>query len=125
MTDPSSNTPTPAVRERALMRCSLIAAWMVAAAGLLVLLGWVFDVQVLKSVLPAFATMKPNAALAFLLLGTAAAQLPRSGAVTSRRLIQLMVLTAQLIAALTLAEYAFDLKLGIDQLLFSDSGSTG
>jgi PAS domain S-box-containing protein len=107
------------------MRCSLIAAWMVAAAGLLVLLGWVFDVQVLKSVLPAFATMKPNAALAFLLLGTAAAQLPRSGAVTSRRLIQLMVLTAQLIAALTLAEYAFDLKLGIDQLLFSDSGSTG
>jgi hypothetical protein len=36
---------------------------------MLVLLGWTFDIQVSKSVMPSFATMKPNAAFGFLLPG--------------------------------------------------------
>src|SRR6188768_296188 len=39
--------------------------------GVFVLLGWMFDVSVLKSVLQGKATMKPNAALCFVLCGMA------------------------------------------------------
>ena len=108
------------------MRCSRIAAWLVAATGMLVLLGWMFDVQVLKGVLPGFVTMKTNTALAFLLLGTAAVQLHRSGSATSRRIIQLIALAVSLLGALTLAEYVLGWNLSIDQLLFSEaSGVAG
>ena len=58
-----------------------LAAWLVAAArifglavtvlGALVLAGWIFDVALLKSVQAGWATMKPNAALGFLMAGAA------------------------------------------------------
>ena len=41
----------------------------VALVGAAVLVGWAFDVTVLKSVSPHYSSMKPNAALAFVLVG--------------------------------------------------------
>ena len=44
----------------------------VAALGVLVLAGWMFDVAALKSVTAAWATMKVNTAVAFLMVGRSA-----------------------------------------------------
>src|SRR5579863_9730343 len=84
-----------------------------------------FNIRALTSVVPGWATMKPNTALGF--IGTGAAlwliQL-RRGELSSPR--QRHILVARILSAvvglvglLTLAEYLFYLNLGIDTALFS------
>jgi len=101
----------------------------IAAIGMacVVLYGWAFRVEILKSVLPGLVTMKVNTALGLGFSGIALwLQLPgkaRSIRTYSARFFALLV---ALIGAATLAEYLFGTNLGIDQLLFSDlEGSSG
>ena len=73
------------------------------------LAGWVFDVTLLKTVVPGWTAMVPNTALCFILSGTALfwggrAAVPPAGAVA-------------LIGYLTVAEYLFGVDLAIDRLL--------
>ena len=99
---------------------------MAAGVALLVLFGWALDVGFLKSILPATASMKPNTAVALLLLGLSVV------AVSARRpphipspdrvwLARLGATGALLIGALTLLEYAIGMSLGIDRILFSNA----
>ncbi len=95
------------------------AALTVATLGLLVLIGWALDMPLIKSVLPGSMTMKANAALCFLLAGSALfLRLQTPG---WQRPEQGMSLIVTMIGLATLSEYAFDWQLGIDQLLFMDS----
>src|SRR4030067_3559438 len=100
---------------------SKIAAVIAIFVGSLVLAGWLFDVAVLKSVLPTLVTMKPNTALAFI-LGGASLRLMLGADVSQRslRIARIFASTAGLIALLTLFAHLFNLDLGIDQLLFKD-----
>jgi len=97
----------------------------VAAIGAVVLVGWVFDVGLLKSVLPGFSTTKANTATGLSLAGIALALLARSAVGPRGRLVaRILAVTVALVGLLTLAEYVTDLNLGIDELLFADTPST-
>lgn len=105
---------------------SRAAAVIVMCVGLLVLLGWQLDVASLKSVVPGYATMKANTAASVILSGIAlwlfnppslAADLRTRAAFTCASLVLA-------IGVLTLAEFAFGIRLGIDQALFGDAANS-
>ena len=100
-----------------------LAAILTAAIGVLVLAGWTLDLPVLKSVLPGAVEMKANAALGFILAGGALFLLrDRLKSPKRQRFSQALALAIGLLGLATLSEYAFNLQLGIDELLFRDSG---
>src|SRR5262252_713515 len=92
----------------------------VICLGLVVLLGWVLDVGVLKSVIPGLATMKANTALCFVLAGAALLLLPRAVEPKMRSAALIASLTATVIGLLNFSEDLSGWNLGIDQLLFED-----
>ena len=107
------------------LRFNTVSETMSAAVILLgwaVLVGWLFDNTTLKSVAPGLVSMKANNAVGFILLGVSL-WVVRAEPVDRRRRTQMTVCTTA-VAALglaTLAEYALDVDLGIDQLLFLES----
>lgn len=105
-----------------LSSLSQAASGIVLIVGLLVLTGWVIDVPTLKAVFPGLATMKPNTALAFFLAGMSLwlFQGEQAGQ-WARRLAQGCALAVAIVGFLTLMEYLWGLRLGIDRLLFPDT----
>jgi PAS domain S-box-containing protein len=99
------------------------ASVVVIMVGLLVLLGWTFDIEILKSIIPGIVTMKANAAVAFVLAG--ASLWLQVGKVRlsawARRLAQACALIVAVIGLLTFSQYLFGWKLEVDELLFRDS----
>ncbi len=96
----------------------------VSMIGGIVLVGWIYEIEILKNISSGLVTMKPNTAIAFVFSGFAlwlgAVEVP-----SRTRILWMRVCAAvpSLIGALTLAEYLLALDLGIDQLLFVDSVS--
>jgi diguanylate cyclase (GGDEF)-like protein len=93
---------------------------VVVAMGASVMLGWLFDIRILKSVVPGFEPMRVNTACAFIAAGAALwlmnASAPKS---PSRRLARFLAGLVTAIGVLTLAEDFLSINLGIDQLIFS------
>lgn len=103
------------------------AAVVVALVGSLVLVGWAFNLGILKGVSLGLVTMKVNAALSFILAGLSLWSVP---AVRGGRELPAGILTSHICAAgvlviggLTLSQDIGDLNFGIDQLLFPDTDS--
>ncbi len=127
-----SNTRLCAV----LGSCASAASAAAMAVGLLVLIGWMLDVAALTSISPAWVTMKPNTALAFVLAGVAlwivhatparsTVETPQSNP-SKVRIAHASAAIVALIGLLTLSQYLFGWSLGIDQLLFEEpSGAVG
>lgn len=110
------NSPITTATERFVK----VASVLVISIGCLVLIGWVFDIAILKSVLPKMVTMKANTALGFVVAGTSLLIVTKP---TNRKLRLLAVVCSLFIISLglsTLSEYLFDWNLGIDELLFKD-----
>ena len=100
----------PVVLDRLAHFCALA----VLLVGLLVLAGWALKLEALKSVLPGFASMKPNAALGMVLAGIALAQRRRSG-------LRLGCAAALIgLGGVSLAQDLSGADFGVDQLLFRD-----
>jgi two-component system, sensor histidine kinase and response regulator len=108
---------------RALRLAVLAAAVLTTIVGILVLLGWLFDVGTLKSVLPGKSTMKPNTALCFVLSGVALwftvskDRLPDVD-IARRHITLLCASLVTIISVVTLIQYLFALDLKIDSLIF-------
>ncbi|MFF8474244.1 SpoIIE family protein phosphatase [Streptomyces sp. NPDC015414] len=98
-------------------------ALVAAALGVVGLIGWIVDSDLLRTVLPdAGASMMPNTALALPLLGFALVVAVRGPAArwpapAARAAAGLVVL----IGGLTLVEYVAGVSLGIDQVLFEST----
>ena len=103
-------------------RISQITSLFVIAIGCFVILGWQFDINLLKSGFYGMElTMKPNTALCFLLAGMSL-RLLQCQRLTRRghRVAQGMAVVVMGIGLLTLSQYLFGWNLHIDQLLFQD-----
>jgi hypothetical protein len=106
--------------------------------GCLVLLGWLFDIEVLKSFSPSnLATMKANTALCFVLSGLSLWLLLKRGlggqgglegqfriSNFEFRISRVCAVAVAVIGLLTLSQYFFGWNLGIDELLFRDLSNT-
>ena len=101
----------------------------VIAIGCTVILGWIFDLQLLKSILPGLPSMKFNTATCFILGGFSLlfqhqwrAELTT---IKHQKIYNYLTFSASflivLISLITLVQYSFNLDLGIDQLLFKHS----
>ncbi len=98
------------------------AGALVICLGVLTLSGWIFDVEILKTVFPGLVSMKANSAICFILAGCALLVQVREP-VTGLRLHLAQVIAGVVIAValLTLAEYGLGRGLGLDQMLFRET----
>ncbi len=98
-----------------------ITSKIVILVGCAVLLGWLGNITLLKSLIPNVASMKVNTALCFIVAGVALRYLSLGNDQQRRRMIaQGCALAVMIISLLTLSEHFLGLNLGIDQLLFRD-----
>ena len=102
-----------------------VGSAVVVAVGVGVLIGWAAGVDALKSAGPGLVAMKANTALCFVLLGAATWTLRRDTR-PQRALRRVAAAVAVIVGMMTLAEYAFGLDLGIDQVVFREpAGAIG
>ena len=93
----------------------------VMGMGLLVMLGWVFDITVLKSIIPGFSTMKFNTALSFLLIAVSI-HFQTFDSFSRRLLWKIPGGLVLAVGLISLSEELIKSDLGIDQLLFPNEG---
>ncbi|MBI2517229.1 MAG: PAS domain S-box protein [Opitutae bacterium] len=113
----------PQLSARAVTVCrelSRAVGLALGAIALAVLMGWWLDIPLFKSLMPGWAAMKPNTALALLL--SAASLLPMSQATEPmlgrwRWWVRVTAGLAALIGGLTFMQHVARIDLGIDQLL--------
>jgi len=99
---------------------TLVGYGVLAAALAVILVGWVLDVAAVRSIIPGAVAMKPHTAAA-LGLGAVAMLLLATPARGRRRKVGLLLASIPgLLALAVLSEYVFRVKLGIDELLFTD-----
>ncbi len=126
MIAPAVEIARPRMPAAATLLMSALAAasnWGGAAAmivGAIVLLGWSLDVDSLKALGPGLLTMKANAAVCFLLIGTGIVALARPASGHRHLVGTALVAVAAGLAAVTLSQYLTGRDLGIDQLLFRE-----
>ncbi|GEM_PF-4941064 len=109
---------------RIFSKISKLAGIFTMLVGVLVLVGWVFDITFLKSISSNFIAMKANTALAFVLAGLALLFAQKDTIRPWKQNVGRLASTlVALIGLATLSEYIFGWNLGIDQLLFRESAS--
>lgn len=85
--------------------------------GIMVVLGWIFNIGIFKSVLPNYNTMKFNAALSFIIAGLAVYNLARGKQKHFTLLLSSLLI---LIGFITVMQDIIHINLGIDELFVSD-----
>ena len=106
-------------------RISQMATAFIIGMAVIVLLGWQFDIQLLKTGLTNTPVpMKPNTAICFLLCGISLGLWQMRGVRWGKTLAQALGWLVIAIASLTLVQYLFGWDLGIDQLLYQYLGKS-
>lgn len=104
----------------AVQRFARVVCALCALLAATVLTGWALEVPLLRSLLPGAVEMKANTAIGLM---ASAACLWLLAHARLAWLAQLLAVAIALLGLLTLAEYALAIDLGIDELLFADTGA--
>lgn len=116
---PMEHSATPQLNDRFILS-SRIAGQVIAAVGLLVLFGWAIGSDAIARLHSSLPTMKPNSALCLVLCGVSLWGInTRKPTVPGDWAIRAAAVIVLLLGGATLAEYASDSSLGIDQWLFN------
>lgn len=100
---------------------SKILAISVSSLGVMVFMGWLFDISILKSVVPGVVSMKVNTALCFILSGFTLWILNEEKQNSLKKMCSIVFPSIMiLIGLLTLGEYLFEINFGIDEFLFKE-----
>lgn len=99
-------------------RCLSQLSLLVISIGILVVIGWVFDFPLVKSIFPGQATMKFNTAIGFILIGFSFYLTVNEKYKFLTRLFSFLVLG---LGVATLYENIFQVGLGIDELVVRDT----
>jgi diguanylate cyclase (GGDEF)-like protein len=106
----------------ALSALSQTTSIVVILIGCVVIVGWIKDITVLKSVLPGWVAMKANTAICLILEGMSLWLWHWRAAISViRRAAQVCAALVVVVGLLTLIQYVFNLDLGIDQIFFQAS----
>jgi len=110
------------IRVLSILRTSVsVASIFTVGVGLLVLIGWIFNITPLKNIIPDAATMKFNTALCFFLAGISLWLLKNEeGGANVKHTGQIFAGLVVFIGMATIGEYLFGWNLGIDQLVIKD-----
>jgi len=112
----------PSDRLKPYATSPLFLGLLAACLGVIVLIGWIFDIDALKNVFPGLVTMKANTAIGLMLCGLALAFLSwERGGPLLRFCTALLAVVVIALGTSTLGEYFFGWNLGIDELLFRDA----
>ena len=109
--------PEPQIHFTHFARIPKAASGLAILVSSLVLLGWTFNLPILRSILPGQPHMVPHTAVAFILASLSLWTLRKKRKVSL--MSGLCALAVVVIAALTISEYVGGLDLGFDKLLFS------
>ena len=101
-----------------------VAGALTIAAGTTVIIGWIVDLPLLKSLHPGLVSMKANTALAFVLAGISLLLLSSQGESKQKVIARFLAFMVFLIGLFTILEYVFTWDAGIDQLLFHEPQGT-
>ncbi len=104
-----------------LKRFSEILSIVIIIIGVIIFIGWSFNIPILKSPGPGFPTIKFNSALCFILIG-ASLWLQQTKRINKRNryIAQVLAVIVLLIGLIAIIEHLLSLNLGIDQILFTE-----
>ena len=108
-------------------KIALICGVLTTVLCILVIVGWQFEIEILKTILPGYISMKINTAIGILCFSLAQIYLvynPERNTKNKTVLVFLM-LCVMSVGVLTLAEYLLNINLGIDELLYIDLAGVG
>ncbi|MEN6293357.1 MAG: hypothetical protein ABFD07_15260, partial [Methanobacterium sp.] len=108
-----------------LKRISEILSLLIIIIGVIIFIGWAFNIPLLKSPGPDFPTIKFNSALCFILIGTSLwLQQTRRINKRNKHIAQVLAVIVLSIGLIALIEHLFNFNLGIDQILFTEPSGT-
>ena len=101
-------------------RTVIIISLLTIVTGITVMVGWIFNIPVLQSMVPGFVAMKFNPALCFILFGSALLSTQYQTKKYNTLPFFILSLFGTLIALITLSQDFFHINTGIDQLFITD-----
>ncbi len=99
---------------------SFVLSIVVAFVGFMVMVGWIFNISIFKSISPEWISMKVNTAICFLLAGLILMIFNLQKKKNLLRLANGSILIIIVIGIVSLLQYIFNFNAGIDELFFKD-----